>query len=190
MKSKKQLKIKDLNVEYVAEHRDVKYPRLEIKTDILHVILPEGYNDPSKLIKKHERWVYNKLSRVKSSQMEAEARKLDLGRSDDELKEIIHDMVESYSHDMAVQANQVRFRRMKTRWGSCSSKGNLNFNIYLKYLPVNLIEYIVFHELAHLIELSHNRRFKNIIFREFPGYKELEDELFIYWLKVKEHVGI
>jgi predicted metal-dependent hydrolase len=79
---------------------------------------------------------------------------------------------------------------MKSRWGSCSSDGNLNFNIYLKYLPQTLIEYIVFHETTHLIEMSHNKKFWNIISTEYPDYKEKEDELFIYWLRVKKEVKI
>lgn len=186
----KKLKIKDIEAEYFIEHRKVKYPRLEIKTDVLHVILPEGYNQGRELIRKHESWIYTKLSLVRKSQMESKNKKLNLERTDDEFKGMIHRTVEEYSMKMKFTVNQIRFRRMKSRWGSCSSKGNLNFNLYLKYLPAHLVEYIVFHELTHLIELSHNKRFWGIISGEFRNYKELEDELFIYWLKVKEYVGI
>ena len=190
MKPKNRLKIEDLHVDYVVSHRKVKYPRLEIKTDVLYVILPEGYDGAQELIRKHEKWIYNKISQVKQSQMESKNRKLYLKRTDREFKEIIHQTVEKYSLKLDVKVEEIKFRRMKSRWGSCSSNGNVNFNLYLKYLPANLIEYIVFHELSHLIEMGHNRRFWNIISGEFPDYKELEDELFIYWLKVKEHVGI
>ncbi|HEY0196263.1 MAG TPA: M48 family metallopeptidase [Methanobacterium sp.] len=190
MKPKNQLKIKDLHVDYVVARRKVKYPRLEIKTDVLHVIVPENYGDAQKLIKKHEAWIYNKLSHVKLSQQESRSRKLNLKRPDREFKEMIQLKVEKYTQKMDVKVNQIKFRRMKSRWGSCTSKRNITFNLYLKYLPENLIGYIIFHELAHLIEMSHNRRFQNLISAEFPDYKELEDELFIYWLKVKEYVGI
>ena len=122
--------------------------------------------------------------------MESKTRKLNLKRTDVEFKDMIKEMVDSYSEKLDVKVSQIRFRRMKSRWGSCSSNGNLNFNLYLKFLPVNLIQYIVFHELSHLIEMSHNKQFWNIISGGFPDYKELEDELYIYWLKVKEHVGI
>lgn len=190
MKPKNQLKIEDLSVEYVIEHRKVKYPRLEIKTDVLYVILPKGYDNAPELIRKHESWIYNKLSHVKLSQKKAESIKLNLKRTDEEFKGIIHQRVEKYSQKMNVTVGQIKFRRMKSRWGSCSSKGKVNFNLYLKYLPPNLIDYIVFHELSHLVEMSHNKKFWAIVSAEFPDYKELEDELFIYWLKVKEHVGI
>ncbi|TMS42963.1 MAG: M48 family metallopeptidase [Methanobacterium sp.] len=190
MKPKNQLQIEDLMVDYVVSHRRVKYPRLEIKTDVLYIILPDGYDCAQKLISKNKKWIYNKISRVKQSQMESKTRKLNLKRTDVEFKDMIKEMVDSYSEKLDVKVSQIRFRRMKSRWGSCSSNGNLNFNLYLKFLPVNLIQYIVFHELSHLIEMSHNKQFWNIISGGFPDYKELEDELYIYWLKVKEHVGI
>lgn len=190
MKQKNKLTIEDLEVDYEIVHRKVKYARLEIKTDVLYVIIPEGHGGVQELIRKHEKWIYDKISLMKQSQKESESRELNLKRTDVEFKDMIQEMVDKYSQKPDVKVNQIRFRRMKSRWGSCSSNGNLNFNFYLKYLPVNLIEYIVVHELSHLIEMSHNKRFWNIMSEEFPDYKELEDELYIYWLKVKEHVGI
>ena len=54
------------------------------------------------------------------------------------------------------------------------------------YLPSNLIEYVVFHEIAHLIEMGHNKRFWNIISGKFQDYKRMEDDLLMYWLLVKK----
>lgn len=186
----KNFKINDLEVEYQIIRRNVKYPRLEIKTDFLYLILPEGYDNHKNLLKKHENWIYRKISRIKLSQKEAENRSLNLERSDEQLKDLISKLVKDISRELKVTVNQVRFRRMKSRWGSCSSRGNLNFNLYLKYLPPELIEYIVFHEIAHLVEMGHNKRFWNVISRRFNDYHEMEDELLIYWLLVKDLVGI
>lgn len=111
-------------------------------------------------------------------------------RSDEELKDLILSYVKSISQELDVNVNKVRFQRMKSRWGSCSSKRNLNFNRYLKYLPSQLIEYIVFHEVAHLLEMGHNKKFWSIISTRFPNYKKMEDELLIYWLSVKDLEGI
>ena len=184
------LSIEDLQVEYTILHRKVKYPRLEIKTDVLQIIIPIDYHGTGELIKKHESWIYKKLSHIKHLQKESENRKLNLNRTDNEFKEMILFMVENISKEMDLKVNHVKFRRMKSRWGSCSSHRNLNFNLYLKYLPVELAEYIVFHEVTHLMEMGHNKKFWNIISTRYSNYKELEDELSIYWLKVKEFVCI
>ncbi len=185
----KKLIVKDLEVEYEVIHRNIKYPRLEVKTGYLYLILPNGHNNPQELLKKHENWIYKKVSLIKNSQKEAQKRSLNQ-RSDEEFKRVISSYVERISRELNVTVNQLRFRRMKSRWGSCSCQGNINFNLYLKYLPLNLIEYIVFHELTHLVEMGHNKKFWNIISNRFNDYKEKEKELLIYWLLVKDLVEI
>jgi predicted metal-dependent hydrolase len=190
MKPVKSFKIRELVIEYYILHRKVKYPRLEIKGDLLYVIVPDNYDNADDLIKKHESWIYNKLCQRKRLKEESQTLELNLKLQDNEFKEMVFYMVENISRELDVEVNQVRFRRMKSRWGSCSSKGNLNFNYYLKFLPENLIEYIVYHELSHLIVMGHNKRFWNIISKRYPLYKEIEDELLAYWLKLKEYLDI
>lgn len=191
MNQKNKLTIKDLEVDYEVVHRKVKYPRLEIKTDLLFVIVPEEYdNYAHELVKKHEAWIYKKLTHIKKSKEESLKLKLNLKQDDSSFKDTVFLMVDHISGELGVEVKQVKFRRMKSRWGSCTSRGNVNFNYYLKYLPLNLIEYIVYHELAHLIEMGHNKKFWSIISQRYPNYKETEEELLMYWLKVKEHEGI
>lgn len=74
---------------------------------------------------------------------------------------------------------------MKTKWGSYSKKGNLTINTLLKYLPDKLIEYIIFHEMAHSIERKHNERFWNIINKKFKDYETKEKNLLVYWFLVQ-----
>ena len=186
----KKFKINDLEVDYDVIHRNIKYPRLEVKTGYLYLILPKGYHNPQELLKKHENWIYKKVSLIKNSQKEALNRSLDLERTDEEFKRIISLYIDRISQELDVTVNQIRFRRMKSRLGSCSCQGNINFNLYLKYLPIQLIEYIVVHELAHLMEMRHNKKFWNIISNRFNDYKKKENELLIYWLLVKDLVGI
>lgn len=186
MQQNNKIQIDDLTVKYEIVYRKVKYPRLEIKTDFLYIILPEGYDNAYELVKRHESWIYKKIHHIKKSKKDSKHRKLNLERSDEEFRKIVNSLVENISEGVNVKVNQVRFRRMKSRWGSCSSRGNINFNTYLKYLPLILIEYIVFHEIAHLLERGHNKNFWNIISNRFPDYKQKEEELLIYWLKVKE----
>lgn len=183
---KDRVKIYDLDIEYEIIHRKVKYPRLELKIDNLRLILPEGYSGHEKLIDKHKNWIYKRISFVKTSMDESKNRKLNFKRSEDEFRGLVYGYVEEISKELNVNVNRVRFRKMKSRWGSCSSRGNVNINSYLRYLPSRLIEYVVFHEMAHLIEMGHNKRFHNIISTKFKNHEEMEGELLVYWLLIKE----
>ncbi len=73
--------------------------------------------------------------------------------------------------------NKVIIKSHKTKWGSCSKKGNLNFNYRIVFLPRRLAEYIIVHELCHLKELSHDRRYWNLVEKTLPNYKNLIHEL-------------
>ncbi len=182
----KKTKINDIEVEYEVIHRKVKYARLEIKTDKIRLIMPINYDKDEEIIKNHEKWIYKKLSRIKASKKEAENKELNLLRTNKEFKAMVLLSVEKLSRELNVKINKIYFKRMKTRWGSCSSKKNININIYLMHLPFYLIEYVIYHELAHLVEMGHNKKFWKIISRKYPNYKNMEDELLIYWLLVRK----
>ena len=114
----KKAKIQDMEVEYEVIHRRVKYARLEIKTDKLRLIMPVNYNKDEEIIKNHEKWIYNKLSRMKASQKEAENKALNFMITDKEFREMVLDYVEKLSIELDVKVKKVYFKRMKTRWGS------------------------------------------------------------------------
>jgi predicted metal-dependent hydrolase len=184
----KTVKIHDLAVEYTIIQRNVKYWRLELKNEKLVVIAPEGYNDHERIIEKHKNWIYKKFKAIKRSKDEAKQRELNYKRSEEEFREMIHRLVKRFSFELDVNVNKIYFRKMKSRWGSCSSKNNIGINKYLIYLPESLIEYVVFHEIAHLIELNHSKRFWSIIHQKFNDYKEIEKELSIHWFAIKETI--
>jgi predicted metal-dependent hydrolase len=73
--------------------------------------------------------------------------------------------------------NRVCVKNHKSRWGSCSQKGNLNFNYKIIHLPLELAEYIVVHELCHLKELNHSERFWALVARAIPDYKARRRQL-------------
>lgn len=78
---------------------------------------------------------------------------------------------------VGAEPNRITITSAKTRWGSCSSKGNLCFSKYLMCLPPHLVDYVVVHELAHLLEHNHSSAFYSIIASVLPDYKSCVQEL-------------
>ena len=73
--------------------------------------------------------------------------------------------------------NRVSIRNQKTRWGSCSQTGNITFNYKIVFLPPHLVDYIVVHELCHLREMNHSKRFWDLVAQVLPNHRELRREL-------------
>ena len=80
--------------------------------------------------------------------------------------------VRKYAAIIGVNVGRITIRNQKTRWGSCSSKGNLNFNCLLMLCPEEVRDYVVVHELCHRKELNHSSRFWNEVARVMPDYAQ------------------
>ena len=87
-------------------------------------------------------------------------------------KKVLKEKIEHYSKIMNLKHGRVTITCAKTRFGSCSSKGNISFSFRLMKYPEAAIDYVVVHELAHLVELNHSQRFWNIVASVFPDYKD------------------
>ncbi len=86
--------------------------------------------------------------------------------------------VSHYAKQIGVTYGKITIRNQKTRWGSCSSKGNLNFNCLLMLTPPEVIDYVVVHELCHRKEMNHSKAFWAEVEKVLPDYKEQ-----VKWLK-------
>ena len=105
-------------------------------------------------------------------------------------KLIIPKRAEHYAPLIGVTYNRITIRSQRTRWGSCSSKGNLNFNCLLVLFPPEVIDSIVVHELCHRKHINHSPKFYAEIEKVFPEYKKwhkwLNDNGRLYMAKLPE----
>ena len=90
---------------------------------------------------------------------------------------IFRQKLNDFAEQMDVHFNMVRIKNVKTIWGSCSSKKNLNFNFKLFFLPESLIDYVFVHELAHLKHMNHSKAFWSEVEKQIPDYKKRREEL-------------
>lgn len=97
-----------------------------------------------------------------------------------EAKKRIPERIAYYAKLMGVSYGRIAVREQKTRWGSCSASGNLNFNWKLILMPPEILDYVVVHELAHRKELNHSKDFWSVVEQILPDYKERRR-----WLKTE-----
>lgn len=95
-----------------------------------------------------------------------------------QLHAVLPGLIAKWQGKLGVQAAGYFLQRMKTKWGSCNPRqGNIRINTELVKKPRDLLEYVVVHELAHLVEPSHNERFLAILERHWPQWRESRAEL-------------
>ena len=94
---------------------------------------------------------------------------------------LIQEKVDKWSVILSVRPNKVTIRGQRSRWGSCSRKGNLNFNWKLMMAPETIIDYVVIHELAHLQQMNHSKKFWQIVAANCPEWRNRKK-----WLRNNE----
>lgn len=136
------------------------------------------------LLKSKESWI-NKHLNIMQDRLDKVGSLEANSISDDQIRELsvrakkyIPARVSYFAEKLGVEYGRITIRCQKTRWGSCSSEQNLNFNCLLMLAPPEVIDYVVVHELCHLKEMNHSNRFWNDVADIIPNYKEYAD-----WLK-------
>ena len=84
---------------------------------------------------------------------------------------LVHRKLTEHNTHYALAFGKVTIRNQRTRWGSCSKNGNLNFHYRIMELPEHLADYIIVHELCHLAEFNHSKRFWELVAQKIPDHK-------------------
>lgn len=173
----------DICIEVIRSGR--KSIGLEVKADgRVFARIPRRISDRElkKFLNEHKAWIFQKTRLVEDRQKNQKTtgavplKELDR-KETQKIKERFMERVQYYSSLMGVIYGRVTIRSQKTRWGSCSAKGNLNFNYQLYYLPPELLDYVVVHELAHRKYMDHSAAFWEEVGKYFPDYKECRKRL-------------
>jgi predicted metal-dependent hydrolase len=175
------------NIEIIRSGR--KSIAMEITRD-LRVLVRAPYSMSKKdilsFIEAKSSWLaeHLELAKIKIEMLEQQEKTVqkltteEIRQLADQALKVIPERVSYYAPIVGVDFGKITIRNQVSRWGSCSGKGNLNFNCLLMLTPPEVIDYVVVHELCHRIELNHSAKFWNEVKRVLPNYKEQRE-----WLK-------
>ena len=132
---------------------------------------------------KKREWVERKVLEFKAkpqgsadSLLRRRSRREFLARKD-EAKQLVIERLEHFNRHCGFAYKNISIRDQKSRWGSCSKKGNLSFSYKILFLPPELQDYLVVHELCHLKEFNHSRDFWDLVGEAIPDYSKLRRRL-------------
>ena len=165
----------DITYELIRSRR--KTLSLEMRPEGLLVRAPLRASERQirSFVDRHRQWIkkhQQKLEQQRRQAMELPApTEEELETLVQRARQYIPERVRYYALKVGVTYGRITIRNQKSRWGSCSSKGNLNFNCLLMLTPPEVIDSVVVHELCHRKEMNHSEAFYDHVLRVFPEYK-------------------
>ncbi len=146
---------------------------LVVKNGELVVRAPIGASQRKikKLIDGHSEWIKKSIEKTKNAPKKEEISPEEEKALRKKAKLVLKEKTQYYSEIMGLKYGRITITGAKTRFGSCSSKGNISYSFRLMKCPEAAIDYVVVHELAHLLELNHSPKFWAIVAAVFPDYK-------------------
>lgn len=177
------MKIDEYNVEVRRSKR--KSAAIKITADMQIVVFVPLYvsdNEIERMVISKSKWIDEHMLKVQSAIDErSKLEKItfeQIKELADQAVEYIPKRVKYYAEKENFVYNKITIKNLVSRWGSCSTKGNLNFNCLLMLTPDYVIDYIVVHELCHLREMNHSEKFWAEVEKIMPDYQRAE-----LWLK-------
>ena len=174
-----------MQIDYVVQYSRRKSLSIQVmENGKLLVKAPLGFNKTmiQSFLKEKETWIQNHITKQLEINKNAEKlgsfTKREIEEIKNKAKKIIPLRVEYYARLWGFTYNKVFIKLQKTRWGSCSTAKNLNFNCLLVLMPAAVLDSVVVHELCHLRHMNHSKSFYNEVYKIFPDYDKCDK-----WLK-------
>ena len=166
-----------MKMEYRLVRSRRKTLSLEIKPEglVARAPLRMPKREIDAFILSHADWIRKHEQKLEKQQKTAQAQGLlteeEIRRLKREAKRVIPERVAYYAPKIGVSYGRISIRSQKTKWGSCSAEGNLNFNYLLMLAPPEVLDSVVVHELCHRKEMNHSARFWALVASVLPDYK-------------------
>lgn len=187
---KKYIELLDQKVEYTLRKSDrARRIRFAVYGGGKFVVTaPRVFSETAleKFMREKADWIVRKIAELKNSKTRMffpEDRHAYLTHRQTAL-DLVRRRLEYFNGIYNFTFNKVRIKSQRTCWGSCSAKGNLNFNYKLAFLPEKISDYVVVHELCHLEELNHSRKFWDLVEKTIPDYSDIRKELRRHSLRI------
>lgn len=132
-----------------------------------------------KFLIKNSQWILGKIDYFKSSKTSIckVDDKEDFLNHKDKALALAEKQIAHFNKTYGYTWNKITIKNQKTRWGSCSKRGNLNFNYKIALLPQKMADYIIVHELCHLGQFNHSQKFWNLVAKAMPDYLDIRNDL-------------
>ena len=180
---KKQIELRERKIDYTLRlSKRARRMRLAIYHDGAFVVTaPQSVKQSviERFIIEKSKWVINKLDYFKkfSSNDYHNIREDKFSEHKKAALDLAENRIIHFNKIYDFKVNKISIKNQKTRWGSCSSKGNINFNYKIALLPQRFSDYIIVHELCHLGEFNHSQNFWTLVAKTIPDYCEVKIEL-------------
>ena len=132
-----------------------------------------------KFLTDKKQWVWDKIKFFKNIDSKAirTFSHKDYIENKDKALALVHERVRFYNKVYDFSFNKIFIKNQKTRWGSCSYKKNININYKIIFLPEEQQDYIIIHEICHLKEFNHSKKFWSLVKKALPNYEQIKKEL-------------
>lgn len=161
----------------IKKHKRAKSIKITIHPDAtVHVTIPHRLPKifAHRFVKQNTAWINEKIKQIQKSP------RITLKGTDTEYKKckeiarmLVHARLELFNKHYDFKYNAVRIKNTIRTWGSCSRHGNLNFNYKIALIPPEMSDYIIVHELCHLKEFNHSKRFWGLVEQTIPNYTKI-----------------